>query len=173
MKSLVNADPAAATLRQTNTGRLLLKAMRAFNDQSMTAIRALGHADLSLAHAAVLPHIEVTGTRLTDVAERAGLRKQSVSQLVDELVAAGYVVRRPDPIDKRASLISFTKKGRQFLGHAAGVKRDIEDGLERTLGTASYQELRRLLEALPAAMAAVGRRSNAKFTPTGPSEGGE
>src|SRR5262245_54692836 len=112
MRSRAKADPAAATLRQTNTGRLLLKAMRAFNDQSMTAIRALGHADLSLAHAAVLPHIDVAGTRPTEVAERAGLRKQSASQLLDELVAAGYVVKRPDPADKRASLIGFTKKGR-------------------------------------------------------------
>jgi DNA-binding MarR family transcriptional regulator len=159
MKSFADTDPAAATLRQTNTGRLLLKAMRAFNEQSMTAIRALGHADLSLAHAAVLPHIDVTGTRLTEIAERAGLRKQSASQLVDELVTAGYVVKKPDPIDKRASLIGFTRRGRQFLEHAAGVKRDIEDGLERALGTASYRELRRLLEALPAAMATIGRHT--------------
>jgi DNA-binding MarR family transcriptional regulator len=160
MKSRANADPAVATLRQTNTGRLLLKAMRAFNEQSMAAIRALGHADLSLAHAAVLPHIDVAGTRLTDVAERAGLRKQSASQLVDELVAADYVIKRSDPADKRASLISFTKKGRQFLEHAAGVKQDIEDGLEEALGTASYQELRRLLEALPAASAKAQDRGS-------------
>ena len=144
-----SADATADTLRQTNTGRLLLKAMRAFNDRSMLAIRALGHPELSLSHASVLPHIDATGTRLTDLAERSGLRKQSVSQLVEELVAAGYLDKHADPDDKRAIRLEFTDKGRRFLHDANIVKRQIEDGVAHRLGDATYRELRRVLADLP------------------------
>jgi DNA-binding MarR family transcriptional regulator len=144
--------PEGADLRDTNTGRLLLKAMRAFNGRAMGAVRALDHPELSLAHAAVLPHIAASGTRLTELAEKAGLRKQSASQLVEELARAGYVERRPDPADRRAQRVWFTARGRRFLDDAEGVKRAIEASLEQGLGPGSYRELRRLLVATEAAL---------------------
>lgn len=49
-------------MRQTNTGRLLLTAMRAFNERSMLAVREMGHQALSFAHAAILLHIGTEGT---------------------------------------------------------------------------------------------------------------
>ena len=150
MTSPISTDPATAgDLRQTNTGRLLLKAMRAFNERSMTAVRELGHPALSFAHASILPHIEVGGTRLTDIAERAGMRKQSASQLIAELEAAGYVSRIPDPSDKRAALIDFTAQGQQFLKDAAAVKARIEAELRQDLGDGPYETLRTILTRFP------------------------
>lgn len=136
-------------LRETNTGRLLLRAMRAFNERSMTAVRELGHSQLTFAHAAVLPHIREDGSRLTDIAEHAGLRKQSAAQLVAELEEAGYVTREPDPTDKRAVLIRFTAQGQTFLEHAADAKREIETWLEEQYGPQDYARLRELLSRFP------------------------
>ena len=51
------------------------------------------------------------GSRLTNLAERSGLTKQAVGEVVDELEQIGYVTRVPDPIDRRAKLITLTERG--------------------------------------------------------------
>jgi DNA-binding MarR family transcriptional regulator len=136
-------------LRQTNTGRLLLKAMRAFNERSMSAVRDLGHPALSFAHAAILPHIPIKGAHLSEIANRAGMRKQSASQLIGELEAAGYIARNQDPTDKRALIIKFTPQGERFLADAATVKTQIEDELKNRLGAERYELLRNILKDFP------------------------
>ncbi|MGO4387493.1 MarR family winged helix-turn-helix transcriptional regulator [Microvirga sp. 2YAF29] len=136
-------------LRQTNTGRLLLKAMRAFNERSMSAVRELGHPALSFAHAAILPHIGTEGAHLSEIADRAGMRKQSASQLIGELEAAGYIARSRDPADKRALVIKFTPEGERFLADAAKVKTRIEDELRNKLGAERYELLRDILKDFP------------------------
>lgn len=134
-----------AERREVNTGRLLLRASRVYSERAMADIRSRGHAKLSLAHAAILPHIELEGTRLTALADAAGMTKPSVSQLVDELEAAGYVERRPDPEDKRAQKIIFTALGWRFLDDASRVKEDIEADIARVLGAKGATVLRDLL----------------------------
>jgi DNA-binding MarR family transcriptional regulator len=42
-------------------------------------------------------HLDVAGTRLTDMALRAAMTKQSMSELVCQLERRGMVTRRPDP----------------------------------------------------------------------------
>lgn len=135
--------------RYTNTGRLLNLAMRAFNERSMSAVRDMGHPALSFAHAGILPHIEMGGSRLTEIAERAGMRKQSASQLLGELEAAGYLARAEDERDRRAFLFRFTERGREFLVDAAKVKAEIEAELEAAYGAEDYGVLRVLLGRYP------------------------
>lgn len=48
----------------------------------------------------------------SQLAEHLGVTKQAAAQLVEELVAKGYVERRPHPDDGRARLIVLTGKGR-------------------------------------------------------------
>ena len=59
--------------------------------------------------------------RTTDIAARAGITKQAVGQIVDELEALGYVRREPDPADARARLVVYTERGKasMFDGLAA------------------------------------------------------
>jgi DNA-binding MarR family transcriptional regulator len=60
------------------------------------------------------------GSRITDLAARVKITKQSMSTLVYQLEEWGYLERRPDPTDKRAVLFAFTEKGREVrkLGRA-------------------------------------------------------
>lgn len=99
-------------------------------------------------HSAVFAQISLEGSRLTDLARRANMTPQSMSELVDELVELGYVVRKPDPSDGRAKLIVPTRRGRAAI--AAGVQ--TIDGLEarvtEVLGERGHRELRRLLTKL-------------------------
>lgn len=84
------------------------------------------------------------------LAERVVLSRTRVSRLVDELVAAGFVAREPNPDDGRSAYAVLTAEGkRRFLAAArvylpaierefAGVDAErlavVADGLESVLG---------------------------------------
>ena len=65
--------------------------------------------------------------RLTELAARAQLSLAATSELVNDLVALGYLTRRPDPADGRAKLIDLTNRGRRLLADAGERVADIED----------------------------------------------
>lgn len=139
----------AAAHDDADIGRLLLRAFRAYNERAIAEIRGLGHSRLSLAHTAIIPHIDVDGIRLTTLAQRAGMTKQSASQLVRELEAAGYLEKLPDPSDKRAEKIVFTEFGRRFRDDAGKVKQRQEAEITARLGTDGKATLRDLLSRFP------------------------
>jgi hypothetical protein len=66
---------------------------RAFSVQRQRApglaSRRAGRPRLRRSHTSLLPHIDLGGTRVTDLAERLGVSKQAASQLVDDLEAIG------------------------------------------------------------------------------------
>lgn len=82
------------------------------------------------------------------LAERAGMTKQGAGQLVKELEAHGYVERRPDPIDGRATRIFFTEAGWQYLLDAQKIKQTIEDEYRTALGEECWRELNGALTRL-------------------------
>src|SRR5437762_2707013 len=92
-----------------------------------------GFDDLRPAHTAVFQHIEADGSRLTALAERAQITKQSMGYLVDYLEQRGYVERRPDPSDRRVALICLTDRGwegvREALKIIARIAREWARGL--------------------------------------------
>jgi DNA-binding MarR family transcriptional regulator len=143
-------EPAGQTGDDDNNiGWELYQALRAYNARALLGIRTRGHTRVTLAHAAILPHIAADGTRLTEIAMRAGMTKQSASQLVRELEHSGYVSRLPDERDRRAERIVFTKIGKQFRIDAREVKRAQETELTRFLGKDGKAKLAELLAAFP------------------------
>src|SRR5256885_13963788 len=99
-----------AARKQASVGQLLFKAARLFNERAMARVQRRV-PEARLAHTALLPHIDLDGTRQTEIARRAGITKQAVGQLVDDLIALGLVEREPDPLDGRAHLVRFTDDG--------------------------------------------------------------
>jgi DNA-binding MarR family transcriptional regulator len=55
------------------------------------------------------------GSRLTVLAQRAGMSKQAMGKLVDQCLAWGLVLREPDARDARAQRIRFTPAGLSWL----------------------------------------------------------
>ena len=144
-------EPDAVTLeesRQRHIGRSLVRAARAFNSRALAKLQALGHGDLGMAHLNVLPHLDVQGTRIVTLAERAGMTKQAAGQLVAELERWGYVERRPDPQDGRAQRIVFTASGWEYLQQAQRIKREIEAEYRAALGEQGWQALQEGLALL-------------------------
>lgn len=135
-------------LREQHIGRLLLRAQRGYSLRAIELLRTAGHDGLSLAHTNLLAHLEPGGVRTTTLAERAGISKQAIGSLVAELETKGYITRTGDPADRRATLISYTPAGWQFLRDAHGVKRAIEAEYTAKLGEQGMAALRLLLTQL-------------------------
>jgi DNA-binding MarR family transcriptional regulator len=137
-----------AEQRQQHIGRLLQRAYRAFTEQATALLQARGHQGLSLAHTTFLAYIDEEGTHITALAERAGMTKQAMGQMIAELERHGYISRNPDPADRRATLVRFTATGWQFLRDAAEVKRTIDSEYVAVLGAERFAALRQSLVLL-------------------------
>jgi DNA-binding MarR family transcriptional regulator len=93
----------------------VLKLM-AGNDQMPLALANLAaRGSLSASHIHVTRHLAVGGSRLTDLAQQAGMSKQAMGKLVDQCEAWGLVTREADGRDARARLIRFTAAGQAWL----------------------------------------------------------
>jgi DNA-binding MarR family transcriptional regulator len=143
--------------REQHIGRLFLRASRSFAALATRKLKERGHEGLGTAHTALLPHVDLGGTRATALAERAGMSKQAVGQVVRDLERQGYVERQPDPSDSRATLVRFTEAGWRFLRDAGDVKREIEAEYGAALGEERMRLLRSALNDLLAYEEGQGR----------------
>jgi len=96
-------------------------------------------------HSAVFAQIKPEGSRLTELARGANMTPQAMGELVDELEGLGYVVRQPDPGDRRAKLIVLTAKGRDCIEAGRATIDGLERRLTEVLGERGHADLRRLL----------------------------
>ncbi len=96
-------------------------------------------------HSAVFGQIRPEGMRLTDLARGANITPQSMGSIVDELEELGYVVRSPDPVDRRAKLIKLTKDGARVAQQGATTIQGIEERLIDLLGERDYRTMRATL----------------------------
>ncbi|MEN8181505.1 MAG: MarR family transcriptional regulator [Myxococcota bacterium] len=138
-------------------GQLLFRAARLFNERAVARVREEGQPALRVAHTRLLPHIDLGGTRLTELARRAGVTKQAVGPLVAELEAFGVLRREPDPADGRARRVCFTEGGRRALLHGLAVLGTLEGDLREQLGSARLAQLRGDLETLVDALEGTDR----------------
>ncbi|GEM46498.1 MarR family winged helix-turn-helix transcriptional regulator [Deinococcus cellulosilyticus] len=135
-------------LRQPSLGRLLLRANRAFSSKALALLKQHGYSNLTLAHTALLPHLDLQGNRLTALTERTGLTKQSISQLVAELESQGFLERIPDPTDRRAVLVRFTASGWELCQLSSRVVQETEKAFEEMIGPAELAALKQMLEKI-------------------------
>ena len=100
--------------RAPDLSSMLLEAHRRLAAELADSMAERGYDDVRPGHGAVFLHVDRrAGTRLGELARRAGITKQSMMQVVDDLEARGYVRRVPDPADARAKLVRLTAEGRR------------------------------------------------------------
>jgi DNA-binding MarR family transcriptional regulator len=117
-------------------------------EQLMQRLAERGHPEVRFAHGNVFQYLDDDGTRIGVLAERAGISKQAMAQLVAHLEKHRYVERSTDPADRRAQLVRATPRGREVFAIAREVIAEIDVRLETRLGTAKKRRLRSLLEEL-------------------------
>jgi DNA-binding MarR family transcriptional regulator len=105
-----------------------------------------GHTSLRPGHGCVFRFIHQGGSRLTDLACSAGMSKQAVGEVVDDLERLGYVARDADPADRRAKVIKLTKTGEEAHRTALEIFADVERRLADRYGAERVQVLRELVE---------------------------
>lgn len=109
--------------------------------------------DIRPTHGCVFRFVQGEGLRLTDIAERAGMTKQSVGEIVDDLVERGYAQRVPAPGDRRAKLICLTERGEAAQAHGRKLFAKVEKRWAERYGAERIDALRGLLEEIVAAEA--------------------
>jgi DNA-binding MarR family transcriptional regulator len=134
--------------RGRHIGALLVAAERRFNEQLVGALHERGFEDIRPSHGAVFANLDAEGTRATELARRAGMTKQSMGELVDDLERKGYVERRVDPRDGRARIVVPTVRGRKVDRHADQVIESIERDYAESLGPDRLALLTEILDEL-------------------------
>ena len=133
---------------RSDTGVLLGFCSRAFNDRTAERIQTAGHMAVRVSHLALMRNMDGDGTRITELARRAGMTKQAMGQLVRELQELGYIVLRPDPTDRRAKLATYTEQGQLLAEAAEHSTKEVQGEFKEALGKGGLKELRKLLARL-------------------------
>jgi DNA-binding MarR family transcriptional regulator len=135
---------------EPSTPTLLRTAYNVVSAAIYRAVSQAGATDMRPAHGNAMEMLSIQdGLRLTDIAARAGMAPQSMGEIVDDLVAKGYLARREDPSDRRAKRIYLTPKGRETAQASRIALLEVERRISESLGTDNYQDMRRTLAAIP------------------------
>jgi DNA-binding MarR family transcriptional regulator len=128
---------------------LLLRLLYQQHSQAIgTALREAGFDDIRPSAANVFPFVSPDGITISELANLAGLRKQTMAQAVDQLERTGYVERRPNPRDRRSRLVFLTERGASVppVTHAAAAR--VEQRWAELTSAADIEALRAQLMRL-------------------------
>ena len=110
----------------------------------------MGYSDIHAPHAAVFGHLDGDGTRPSELARRAGVTRQSMGELVDDLERKGYVQRESRSTDPRARHVILTERGHALSAASRAAIAAIEAEATMSLGSDRFQTVRAALEDLAA-----------------------
>jgi DNA-binding MarR family transcriptional regulator len=148
----MNANTPAFPDQAATLGSLLRSPYRKLSVRLYAEMAASGFPEVRQSHSMVFRHIAPSGSRLTDLAEIAGLTKQSMAYLVGHLARHGYVKIFTDPADGRAKLVQLTKRGNSFVENLLKASSRLESEAEAKVGKTKLQNLREGLKALDLAI---------------------
>src|ERR1700722_2344760 len=92
-------------------GLLLRLVYQHYAEDIHAALNEAGFGDIRPTHANVFPFVPPEGITVSDLAQLARVRKQTMAEAVEQLEGMGYVERRPNPRDGRSRLVFLTKSG--------------------------------------------------------------
>lgn len=123
---------------------VLQRAYRAAADKAV--------ASLGLSHAMAWPLLFIgrmgDGLRQGTLAEAMSIEGPSLVRSLDQLVEAGFVVRREDPVDRRAKTLHLTPAGQRACGEIEAVLHDLRASLYQGLPDADIAACLRVFDAL-------------------------
>lgn len=138
---------ASSKRTHLNTIAMLGQAYSLFGFQIVDGVVGAGFPQKPK-HSAVFAQIDPTGSRLTELAQRANITPQAMGELIDELEELGYVTRRPDPTDRRAKLIVLTDEGHAAVEAGRQTILGLEQRITEIVGEEGHETLREMLAKL-------------------------
>jgi DNA-binding MarR family transcriptional regulator len=139
--------------RPANLAVLMREAFIAVNNLVVTRLAERGHGVVRPAHGVVFQYLDDTGTTVSLLAERAQMTKQAMAELVQHLESHGYVIRVPDPNDRRAKLVLPTDQGKDVIATAQALVPELEGRVTKLLGADRTRDLRHDLDTIRHAFA--------------------
>ena len=131
--------------------QLLGVAYDSFAEELNTRLHSTEFGDIRPGHGCVFGTIDVeNGSRLTELAERACMTKQTVGEVVSDLEKRGYLERVADPSDGRAKIIRLTERGHRAHAYGGEVIDELEREWAGRYGEERVAALRDALEAVVA-----------------------
>ncbi|MFK4087586.1 MarR family winged helix-turn-helix transcriptional regulator [Kribbella sp. NPDC020789] len=124
---------------------LVDRANRALQVDMVREMHRSGYPKLKQAHNAVFATLQWEGSRSADMAARAGMTRQSMGELVREMVALGILEMRPDPQDGRAKLVTYTERGLQAAQDGFRRLWELEEQFAGEFGAEEYEVARSVL----------------------------
>lgn len=113
--SSAQARRAPRAWRLFNAGRILGNALTRFESRVLALMALAGHGGTRLSHINLTRHLDIEGTRITELARRANMTNAAMTELIDQCEQLGLVLRQPDPLDRRARVVCFTEQGQAWL----------------------------------------------------------
>lgn len=140
---------------------LVHRADRAFETHMVKAAHARGRTDLKPAHNALFAIMGAEGERASTLAARAGITRQSMGEVIRDLVSLGILEMVPDPADGRAKVVRYTEKGIRFTNEGYRHLRSLEDRFVEEFG-ADYEATRHVLERVVEVLEQIDLESEAQ-----------
>ena len=129
--------------------QILLRNAHATVDAAVrSSLAESGFTELLPWHSAVLRNLGEDGARPSELAARAGVTRQAITKLVDELERLDVVRREPDPNDGRGVIVHYTDRGRAGLQVARRQQLALERSYAEQVGPDRWAEVRATLETL-------------------------
>jgi len=139
---------AFTEMARSDLGRLLADASAAVNAELMTRLAAGGYDDVRPSQIPVFAGLTPGGTRISSLAQSAGMSRQAMSMLVRDVERLGYISTSPDPTDRRGTLVRLTDRGVAFCRDAMVVSSGLTGEFTDRLGGARFEELRGALRQI-------------------------
>lgn len=130
---------------QGNLPRHLIALSRHIQSSVMQQLQeTYHHRDLRMSFE---PYISMIGEgcRLTELAERLGISKQSCNQSANQMEKAGYIQRVADPLDGRGKIVVLTRQGKTLIKDGYKVITAITVEIDRLIGTNKLTTLTEIL----------------------------
>jgi DNA-binding MarR family transcriptional regulator len=131
-----------------HVGAMLRAVWQWVRDQLYAGVVAAGYDDLNAAHVGLWRYPGLDGLRPSQLADRVGITKQSVNDLLGHLEQHRYLLRVPDPADGRARVIQLTSRGRRLAQTIYTEAGAAELRIAQILGPRRFAQLRSSLELL-------------------------
>ena len=131
--------------RHENMGRYLFDAARHFETRIIELIKLQGYKDIRTTHLTVIRNLDFKGTRVTELALRASMTKQSMSELVLQCENIGLLTRKAEAFDGRAKAIVFTAKGRRLVEVIRAAVARVEEEMAAKIGKGKSKDIQSAL----------------------------
>lgn len=134
------------SIRQNNFGIMLVSLIEDYERRFAAAYDAAGFGDVRRPHGYVLRYLEKDGSCITDIAQRAGITKQTVGKIVQELTRLRYVEVVGVPGDGRVRLVRFSKRGRLLVEVSQQLVQRLHDEYAEQVGRATFERFAETLQ---------------------------